>query len=40
MKMCKVCNENKEYIRYRKSNRHKDGHLNECKDCLSAKRRN
>jgi hypothetical protein len=39
MKVCKICNENKDYIYYRKSNRHKDGYLNECKDCLSIKRR-
>lgn len=39
MKICKTCGENKEYTHYRTSNRHKDGHLNECKDCISRKRR-
>jgi hypothetical protein len=39
VKICKTCNKNKEYSCYRKSKRHKDGFLNECKDCLSIKRR-
>ncbi len=39
MKVCKTCKKNKEYSSYRKSNRHKDGYLNECKDCLYTKRR-
>lgn len=39
MKKCKTCNIEKELTSFRKSKRHKDGFLHECKDCISVKRR-
>lgn len=39
MKFCKICKEEKDYSNFRSSKRHKDGYLNECKSCLSIKRR-
>ena len=39
MKKCKVCKTEKDFIEFRESKRHKDGYLNECRLCLSIKRR-
>jgi len=39
MKICKTCKIEKNYSKFRKSKRHKDGFNSECKDCLSIKRR-
>jgi hypothetical protein len=39
MKKCKVCEIEKEFTEFRLSKRHKDGYLNECRKCLSIKRR-
>ena len=39
MKKCKYCGEEKELMEFRKSKRHRDGHLNECKICISVKRK-
>ncbi len=39
MKICKTCNIEKDLDSFRKSKRHKDGFLHECKDCISIKRR-
>lgn len=34
-----MCEIEKEFTEFRESKRHKDGYLNECKDCISIKRR-
>jgi len=39
MKKCKICEVEKEFTEFRASKRHKDGYLNECRECLSIKRR-
>ena len=39
MKKCKICEIEKEFTEFRLSKRHKDGYLNECRKCLSIKRR-
>lgn len=39
MKKCKVCEIDKDLSEFRPSKRHKDGYLNECRTCVSIKRR-
>ena len=38
MKFCKTCEMEKSFEFFRKSKRHKDGYMSECKDCVAKKR--
>lgn len=38
MKVCKNCKIKKEFDFFRKSKRHKDGYMSECKECVAIKR--
>jgi hypothetical protein len=38
MKVCKTCENIKEFELFSKSKRHKDGYMSECKECISIKR--
>jgi HNH endonuclease len=39
MKICKTCSIEKELTEFSSSKKHKDGHMSECKNCISIKRR-
>ena len=39
MKKCKLCEIEKDLKEFRESKRHKDGYMNDCKECVSIKRR-